>query len=610
MCRSEVNKMKAKIHKLIKNKILQHKVLAILVITMFMSILSAQELGDYRTNLGWGYFSNPSTWSRFNGSTWEAANQTPPSPFQNTIYINHYTYLDRDFILEGNMVMASGTTLDLRSGFDLTVSEGATAQIKKILVNTNATLINYGDILSGEIITLTYVAGTGLPAVLINMGRIELLDDGKPYTASLDLKDGAKFISGAGAYVYGSGSLATTAQHVRFEIANAGGFDDAIRLTGVRQLQQAHYLFNGSGAQVTGGIGDMVRSLTIDNPAGLSLQKNLQVNPWENSVILVKSGSTLNMGPYIIESLDWGNASFVLEPGSTVNTAHPESISSIAVNQKIAYGAVRTNSASYSSAANYVYSGNTLQKSGDFITTPDPYTVNNLTVTNTAGLILNNPLRVNGDLVGGQYIQGDVTLPVTLSSFTAVALGRGTVRVQWRTSSETNVMAYYIYRSEDQDFAGATLISPRILAANSSQGSTYLFEDREVPGDGSYFYWLQDIGFSSDGEVHGPLQVIVRTEGGGQSPEIAMPPGLNGNYPNPFNPSSTLRFTLPQASDAQLTFYNKKGQVVDKMLLQDQEQGIHQIVWNTQKLNLPSGVYYVRLQAKGLNDIMKLTLSK
>ncbi|MFA5667531.1 MAG: hypothetical protein WC944_11140, partial [Candidatus Cloacimonadaceae bacterium] len=407
--------MITKILKILTMSKMQRKVLAILVVTIFIATLSAQELGDFRTKWGWANLSNPSAWSQFNGTTWVDANQIPPSPFQKTLYINHYTYFDQDFILEGNMVMAPGTTLDLKTGNELTISELATAQITNILVNTDATLINYGDILSGVNITLTYAAGSGLPAVLINMGRIELLDDGKPYTSSLDLKDGARFISGADAYVYGNGSLATTAQHVRFEIANAGGLNDAIRLTGVRQLQQAHYLFNGSGAQVTGGIGDMVRSLTVDNPAGITLQKNLMVNPWENSVILVKSGSTLNMGPHIIESLDWGNASFILEPGGTVNTAHPEAISSVVVNQKIAFGAIRTNSASYSSAANYVYSGNTLQQSGNFITTPDPYTVNNLIVTNTAGLILNNPLKVNGDLVGGQYIHGDVTLPVTLS---------------------------------------------------------------------------------------------------------------------------------------------------------------------------------------------------
>lgn len=605
--------METKNHITLSMNLIKHKVLAILVVMLFTSILHAQVLGDYRNKWGWGLISNPVSWSYFDGTNWVDAIQGPPSPFQNTLYLDHTAQFDRDFILEGTIEMAPSTELIMLSGFDLTIAEDATARITKILVNKDATLINHGEILScvcGAIISLAAMDNTGLSAVLINMGTIELQDDGNPSTANLDLQDGAKFISGAGAYVYGTGSIVTTAQQVRFEIANTGGYDDAFRLTGDHHLEQAHYLFNGTEAQITGNIGSPLRSLTVANPAGLTMQKNLTLNPWESSLIWVKSGSTLNMGPYIIESSDWGNASFILEPGGTLNTAHPEGISSDAVNQKIAYGAMRTNTASYSSAANYVFSGSTLQQSGNFITQPDAYTVNNLSVTNTAGLVLTNPLTINGNLLGGQYIQGDYTLPVTLSSFTAVALSGGTVRVQWSTSSETNVLGYYVLRSEDGNIANAIYISPRIGAANSSQGSTYLFEDRELQSDGTYYYWLEDIGIASDGEVHGPLRVIVRFEDEHQTPEIALAPGLNGNYPNPFNPSSTLRFTLPQASDAVLTFYNRKGQVVDKLILQDKKPGNHQIVWNTQSLNLPSGIYYVRLQAMGLNDIMKLTLSK
>jgi|GEM_PF-5592403 len=605
--------MEIRNHKTLALNLLKHKLMAILVLTLFVAILPAQELGDYRTKWVWDNFSSLTLWSYFDGTNWVDANQAPPSPFQKTLYVDHTVQLDQDFILEGELVMAPSTQLIMNSGFDLTIAEEATARITNVLVNRDATLINYGDILScvcGAIITLAHMDNTGLSAVLINMGTIELRDDDNPSTANLNLQDGAKFISGAGAYVWGTGSLVTTAQQVRFEIANTGGYDDAFRLSGVHHLEQAHYLFNGTEAQITGNIGSPLRSLTVNNPAGLTMQKNLVLNPWEFSVVLVKSGSTLNMGPYTIESSDWGNASFILEPGGTLNTAHPQGISSEAVNGKIAYGAMRTNTASYSSAANYVFSGNTLQQSGNFVTDPDAYTVNNLTVTNTAGLVLTNPLTINGNLVGGQYIQGDYTLPVTLSSFTAVALGGGTVRVQWTTSSETNVLGYYVLRSADGNIANAIYISPRIGAVNSSQGATYLFEDRELQSDGTYYYWLEDLGIASDGEVHGPLRVIVRFGDQPQTPEIALAPGLNGNYPNPFNPSSTLRFTLPHASDAQLTFYNRKGQVVDKLHLQDKKQGNHQIVWNTQLLNLPSGIYYVRLQALGLNDIMKLTLSK
>lgn len=589
------------------------RIAAIMLFMMIAVVLSAQQAGDFRTKWVWDYYSNPAVWQSFDGDNWVDANQLPPSPFQSTIYIDHTIVFDSDFVLDGDMIMASGTTLYVNTGYDFTVSAGASFALTNILMNKGTTLYNYGTITSctcGATITLQHTDNSGLSAVLVNMGTIELRDDDLPYTHNLTMNDGSVFISGADAYVWGTGSIANTAQGVRFEIANPGGYEDAIRLTGPHHIEQAHYVFNGSVPQVTGNIGDMLLSLTIDNPAGVTMQKHLDVNPWNNAEIRVTSGSTLHMGHYTINSSDWGNASFILEPGATVSTSHPEGISSEAVNQKIAFGAIRTNLSSYSSEANYMYTGSSLQQSGNFITEPDPYTVNNLTVTNTFGLVLSNPLLITGTLSGGQYIQGDYTLPVTLASFTAFQYSGRMVRIQWATSSETNVLGYYILRSEENDLAQAIRVSPLMEAANSSQGSTYQFVDRELHQDGTYYYWLEDLGIAEEGSVYGPLKVTVRADGGNQSPEVALQPGMNGNFPNPFNPTSTLRFTLPQSGDARIIFYNTKGQVVDTMNLPNSVQGKHQMVWNTQSLNLPSGVYYARLRAPGVDDTQKLTLSK
>ena len=178
------------------------------------------------------------------------------------------------------------------------------------------------------------------------------------------------------------------------------------------------------------------------------------------------------------------------------------------------------------------------------------------------------------------------------------------------TASETNVLGYYILRSMEPKLESALRISPLLEAVNSSQGSIYQFTDRDLHGEGTYYYWLEDIGFSSAGDIHGPLQVYILPGHTSQDPTPAVKPGFSGSFPNPFNPSTTLRFSLPESGNAVLRFYNQKGQLVDQIDLSNRAKGEHQVVWNTQNLNLPSGTYFAKLVGDGFQDIKKISLSK
>ena len=73
--------------------------------------------------------------------------------------------------------------------------------------------------------------------------------------------------------------------------------------------------------------------------------------------------------------------------------------------------------------------------------------------------------------------------------------------------------------------------------------------------------------------------------------------GLAQNYPNPFNPSTTIRFALPVRSEVQLEVYNTLGQQVASLVQGECSAGYHQVVWQA---DVPSGIYYCRLTAKGL----------
>ena len=55
---------------------------------------------------------------------------------------------------------------------------------------------------------------------------------------------------------------------------------------------------------------------------------------------------------------------------------------------------------------------------------------------------------------------------------------------------------------------------------------------------------------------------------------------LHENYPNPFNPTTTLRFDLPEVSDATVTIYNMLGQIVRTFNMNDTPAGYHSVKWD------------------------------
>jgi hypothetical protein len=82
---------------------------------------------------------------------------------------------------------------------------------------------------------------------------------------------------------------------------------------------------------------------------------------------------------------------------------------------------------------------------------------------------------------------------------------------------------------------------------------------------------------------------------------------LNQNYPNPFNPTTTISFTLPVASDYNVTVYNVSGQVVDQ-LSGTEAAGEVTVEWNAG--SLASGIYFYKLQAGNFTDTKKMVLLK
>ncbi|HXG37817.1 MAG TPA: right-handed parallel beta-helix repeat-containing protein [Bacteroidota bacterium] len=80
------------------------------------------------------------------------------------------------------------------------------------------------------------------------------------------------------------------------------------------------------------------------------------------------------------------------------------------------------------------------------------------------------------------------------------------------------------------------------------------------------------------------------------------------NYPNPFNPSTVIRFTLPEAGMASLKVIDLLGREVATLLNEERPAGTHQVQFDAR--TLPSGVYFYRLESAGKAAIQKMVLAR
>jgi hypothetical protein len=84
--------------------------------------------------------------------------------------------------------------------------------------------------------------------------------------------------------------------------------------------------------------------------------------------------------------------------------------------------------------------------------------------------------------------------------------------------------------------------------------------------------------------------------------------GLEQNFPNPFNPSTTIRYGLANRSNVTLTLFNTLGQQVAQLVNEEMEAGYHEVQFSG--VNLSSGVYLYRIRAGEFWAAKKLSLVK
>ena len=138
-------------------------------------------------------------------------------------------------------------------------------------------------------------------------------------------------------------------------------------------------------------------------------------------------------------------------------------------------------------------------------------------------------------------------------------------------------------------------------AGNRSGRTDYSFTDRNAEPGTLYVYRITDV------DIHGRTgktqEIQIRFE-------TILPEKLTlcQNFPNPFNPETSIRFTLPEKQRIRLTVYNMEGQIIERLVDGEREAGEHQILWNGS--GQAAGMYFFELLAGGGRLVKKMQLIK
>jgi hypothetical protein len=130
---------------------------------------------------------------------------------------------------------------------------------------------------------------------------------------------------------------------------------------------------------------------------------------------------------------------------------------------------------------------------------------------------------------------------------------------------------------------------------------------RNLP-NGRYYWTVQAIDASFSGSRFACIDsfTIKITDVHSGSTDVPREFALAQNFPNPFNPSTTIRFSLPHTSFVSLKIFDALGRQVSVVVSEELAAGNYSRRWNAE--SLPSGMYFYRLQAGSFTDAKKLLL--
>jgi len=206
-----------------------------------------------------------------------------------------------------------------------------------------------------------------------------------------------------------------------------------------------------------------------------------------------------------------------------------------------------------------------------------------------------NPASGDFLLIGST---GGNALPVEMASFTASMQNANSAVLRWSTATEVNNLGFEVERRAD---GSSTWIKVGYVAgaATSSSPKDYSFQDASL-APGVYIYRIKQIDNDGTFRYSASTQVDAGVSKGFE---------LLSNYPNPFNPETNIRFSVPENGFATLKVFNMLGQEVATLFSGMATAG-HYIPATFNAGGLASGVYFSRLDFNGKSIVQRMLMTK
>ena len=183
-----------------------------------------------------------------------------------------------------------------------------------------------------------------------------------------------------------------------------------------------------------------------------------------------------------------------------------------------------------------------------------------------------------------------LVVPVELVSFTIdISQNESSVILNWETASEQNNRGFEIERSFNEDWASIGFVEGH---GTTTEKSYYQFNDDFGNNEftGTALYRLKQIDYDGTFAYSGTVAVDLNL--------IQKYYYLHQNFPNPFNPATAFRFSIPEESKVKIQVINQLGEVIYSLVDDVRQSGFYTENWNAG--NFASGVYYVRMSAESL----------
>ncbi len=163
-----------------------------------------------------------------------------------------------------------------------------------------------------------------------------------------------------------------------------------------------------------------------------------------------------------------------------------------------------------------------------------------------------------------------------------------------RDREDRDLIGYKIYRNDEE-----------IISIFNIEDTTYIDYDLN---NGEYEYFVTAV---YDGGESAPTNTEIVIIDVDKVEEISLPEftHLSGNFPNPFNPRTTISYALKENSNVILEILNIRGQKVRTLLDKNIIAGFHNIIWNGKDDNnrhVSSGIYFYRLRTDDYDKVRKM----